>query len=154
MDVVEASSTAKPSQPALQGIRVLDLSRVLAGPWAAQILGDFGAQVLKVERPGEGDDTRRWGPPFLDAPTHADAAYFSCCNRNKEGLAIDFSRPEGASLISRLAAQSDVLIENIRVGHLRKYGLDYETLARNTPRLIYSPVTSFGQAGPYASRGG
>src|ERR1700730_1464137 len=124
MDVVEASSTAKPSQPALQGIRVLDLSRVLAGPWAAQILGDFGAEVLKVERPGEGDDTRHWGPPFLNASSHADAAYFSCCNRNKESLAIDFSRAAGADLVRSLAAQSDILIENFRVGQLKKYGLD------------------------------
>jgi crotonobetainyl-CoA:carnitine CoA-transferase CaiB-like acyl-CoA transferase len=154
MNGIEALSTDAAEQAALHGIRVLDLSRVLAGPWAAQILGDFGAEVLKVERPGEGDDTRRWGPPFLDAPAHADAAYFSCCNRNKEGLAIDFSRPEGASLIRRLAARSDVLIENFRVGHLRKYGLDYETLARNNPRLIYCSVTGFGQTGPYASRGG
>jgi crotonobetainyl-CoA:carnitine CoA-transferase CaiB-like acyl-CoA transferase len=154
MNGIEALFTNGSDQAALHGIRVLDLSRVLAGPWASQILGDFGAQVLKVERPGEGDDTRRWGPPFLDAPSHADAAYFSCCNRNKEGLAIDFSRPEGAGLIGRLAAQSDVLIENFRVGHLRKYGLDYETLARNNPRLIYCSVTGFGQTGPYAGRGG
>ena len=127
---------------------------MLAGPWASQILGDFGAEVLKVERPGEGDDTRRWGPPFLDAPSHADAAYYSCCNRNKEGLAIDFSQPEGASLIRRLAAQSDILIENFRVGQLQKYGLDYATLSTSNPRLIYCSVTGFGQTGPYASRGG
>jgi crotonobetainyl-CoA:carnitine CoA-transferase CaiB-like acyl-CoA transferase len=154
MNVVEASSTQKPGQPALHGIRVLDLSRVLAGPWAAQTLGDFGAEVLKVERPGEGDDTRHWGPPFLNASTDADAAYFSCCNRNKESLAIDFSRAAGATLVRRLAARSDILIENFRVGQLAKYGLDYATLSQDNPRLIYCSITGFGQTGPYAGRGG
>jgi crotonobetainyl-CoA:carnitine CoA-transferase CaiB-like acyl-CoA transferase len=140
---------------ALAGIRVLDLSRVLAGPWATQILGDFGAQVLKVERPGQGDDTRGWGPPFIgENPEDSDAAYFTCCNRNKEALAIDFSRPAGAALIRRLARASDILVENFRVGHLKKYGLDYSSLCSENPRLIYCSVTGFGQSGPYADRGG
>jgi len=151
----ETSSVIQNRSSALEGIRVLDLSRVLAGPWASQILGDFGAQVLKVERPGEGDDTRHWGPPFLESTTgNLDAAYFSCCNRNKEALAVDFSRPEGAALIRRLAAMSDIVIENFRVGHLVKYGLDYETLRSENPNLIYCSVTGFGQTGPYADRGG
>jgi crotonobetainyl-CoA:carnitine CoA-transferase CaiB-like acyl-CoA transferase len=140
---------------ALDGIRVLDLSRVLAGPWATQILGDFGAQVLKVEKPGQGDDTRGWGPPFIgENPEDADAAYFTCCNRNKEALAIDFSRPEGAALVRRLARSSDILVENFRVGHLKKYGLDYDSLYSENPRLIYCSVTGFGQSGLYADRGG
>jgi glutaryl-CoA transferase len=143
------------SAGALDDIRVLDLSRVLAGPWATQILGDFGAQVLKVERPGQGDDTRAWGPPFIGGdPEDSDAAYFTCCNRNKEALAIDFSRPEGAALIRRLAIRSDILVENFRVGHLKKYGLDYNSLISENPRLIYCSVTGFGQSGPYADRGG
>jgi len=139
---------------ALDGIRVLDLSRVLAGPWATQILGDFGAQVLKVEKPGQGDDTRAWGPPFICGNSDSDAAYFTCCNRNKEALAIDFARPEGAALIRRLALRSDILVENFRVGHLKKYGLDYDSLSSENPRLIYCSVTGFGQSGPYADRGG
>ena len=140
---------------ALDGIRVLDLSRVLAGPWATQILGDFGAHVLKVERPGQGDDTRDWGPPFISSELEdSDAAYFTCCNRNKEALAVDFSRPEGAALIRRLARDSDILVENFRVGHLKKYGLDYNSLCSENPRLIYCSVTGFGQSGPYADRGG
>ncbi len=151
---MDASAVNMHTPPALQGIRVLDLSRVLAGPWASQILGDFGAEVLKVERPGEGDDTRRWGPPFIEADSDAYAAYYSCCNRNKEGLAVDFARPEGADLIKRLARRSDIFIENFRVGQLRKYGLDYETLSQENPRLIYCSVTGFGQFGPYAGRGG
>jgi crotonobetainyl-CoA:carnitine CoA-transferase CaiB-like acyl-CoA transferase len=143
------------SAGALDGIRVLDLSRVLAGPWATQILGDFGAEVLKVERPGQGDDTRGWGPPFVGGELGvSDAAYFTCCNRNKEALAIDFSRPEGAALIRRLARDSDILVENFRVGHLKKYGLDYDSLRAENPRLIYCSVTGFGQVGPYADRGG
>ena len=140
---------------ALDGIRVLDLSRVLAGPWATQILGDFGAHVLKVERPGQGDDTRDWGPPFISSELEdSDAAYFTCCNRNKEALAVDFSRPEGAALIRRLARDSDILVENFRVGHLKKYGLDYNSLCSENPRLIYCSVTGFGQSGLYADRGG
>jgi crotonobetainyl-CoA:carnitine CoA-transferase CaiB-like acyl-CoA transferase len=143
------------SDGALKGIRVLDLSRILAGPWASQILGDLGAQVLKVEHPSEGDDTRHWGPPFLDSPAGSkDSAYFSCCNRNKEALAIDFSHPEGAALVRRLACSSHIIIENFRVGHLEKYGLDYAALRAEKPDLIYCSITGFGQTGPYASRGG
>jgi crotonobetainyl-CoA:carnitine CoA-transferase CaiB-like acyl-CoA transferase len=148
-----------PSMPrsdgALKGIRVLDLSRILAGPWASQILGDLGAQVLKVEHPSDGDDTRHWGPPFLDSPAGSrDSAYFSCCNRNKQALAIDFSHPEGAALVRRLACSSDIVIENFRVGHLEKYGLHHVALRAEKPDLIYCSITGFGQTGPYASRGG
>ena len=133
---------------------VLDLSRVLAGPWASQLLGDLGAEVIKVEQPGAGDDTRRWGPPFVQANQGQDAAYFMCANRNKLGIAIDFARPEGAELVRALARQADVVIENFKVGGLAKFGLDYATLARTNDRLIYCSVTGFGQTGPYASRGG
>jgi crotonobetainyl-CoA:carnitine CoA-transferase CaiB-like acyl-CoA transferase len=148
-------SSMPPTAGALKGIRVLDLSRILAGPWASQILGDLGAKVLKVEHPSEGDDTRHWGPPFLDSPAGSrDSAYFSCCNRNKEALAIDFSHPEGAALVRRLAGSSDIVIENFRVGHLEKYGLDYATLRAEKPDLIYCSITGFGQTGPYAKRGG
>lgn len=134
----------------LDGIRVLDLSRILAGPWATQMLGDFGAEIIKVERPGEGDDTRRWGPPFVggDGP----AAYFLTANRNKRSIAVDFTTPAGQALIRDLAAQSDVLVENYKVGGLAKYGLDYDSLAALNPRLIYCSITGFGQDGPYAQR--
>ena len=140
---------------ALHGLRVLDLSRVLAGPWAAQVLGDLGAEVIKVEPPDRGDDTRGWGPPFLhgaDGPS--DAAYFLCTNRNKRCIAIDFAQPEGAALVRQLAAQSDILLENFKTGGLAKYGLDYASLAALNPRLIYCSVTGFGHTGPYASRPG
>ena len=140
---------------ALDGLRVLDMSRVLAAPWAGQILGDFGAEVVKVEQPGQGDDTRRWGPPFLQGPDGpSDAGYFLAVNRNKRAVAIDFSKPEGVELLRRLAAQSDVLLENYKTGTLKRYGLDYETLSAVNPRLIYCSVTGFGQTGPYATRGG
>jgi crotonobetainyl-CoA:carnitine CoA-transferase CaiB-like acyl-CoA transferase len=139
----------------LSGLKVLDLSRVLAAPWATQILGDLGAEVLKVEQPGKGDDTRHWGPPFLeDGSRRPDAAYFFCANRNKRSVAIDFSRPEGAELVRRLAAGADILVENFRTGGLAKYGLDFATLHAANPRLIYLSVTGFGQTGPYAARGG
>lgn len=139
----------------LSGLRVLDLSRVLAAPWATQILGDLGAEVLKVEQPGRGDDTRGWGPPFLeDGSARPDAAYYLCANRNKRSLAIDFSRPEGADIIRRLAADADILVENFRTGGLAKYGLDAAALTAANPRLIYCSVTGFGQTGPYARRGG
>jgi len=137
----------------LAGLRVLDLSRVLAGPWASQILGDLGATVFKVEQPGMGDDTRRWGPPFLDDGSK-DAAYFLCCNRNKKALAIDLAKPEGAALVRRLAVGCDVVIENFRVGGLEKYGLDYASLSRENASLVYCSVTGFGQTGPYRDRGG
>jgi crotonobetainyl-CoA:carnitine CoA-transferase CaiB-like acyl-CoA transferase len=146
---------ATASRSPLSGLKVLDLSRVLAAPWAAQILGDLGAEVLKIEQPGKGDDTRHWGPPFLeDGSPRPDAAYFICANRNKRSVAIDFSRPEGAELVRRLAAGADILVENFRTGGLAKYGLDAATLRAVNPRLIYLSVTGFGQTGPYAARGG
>lgn len=138
---------------ALSGIKVLDLSRVLAGPWATQMLGDLGAEVLKIEQPGQGDDTRRWGPPVL-ADDSGDSAYYLCANRNKRSLAIDLAQPAGADLIRRLAAQSDVVVENFRVGGLAKYGLDYASLAAINPRLVYCSITGFGQDGPYRDKGG
>ncbi|WOK37210.1 CaiB/BaiF CoA-transferase family protein [Sphingomonas sp. C3-2] len=137
----------------LAGIRVLDLSRVLAGPWATQVLGDLGAEVLKIEQPGKGDDTRHWGPPFLDDGS-GDAAYYLAINRNKRSLEIDIAKPEGAEIIRKLALESDIVVENFRVGGLAKYGLDYASLARLKPDLIYCSVTGFGQDGPYADRGG
>jgi crotonobetainyl-CoA:carnitine CoA-transferase CaiB-like acyl-CoA transferase len=142
---------------ALDDIRVLDMSRVLAGPWATQILADLGAEVIKVEKPGEGDDTRRWGPPFLTDPgtgEPGDAAYYLAANRGKRSITVDLTAPEGQDIIRRLALQSDVLVENYKVGGLRKYGLDYESLSRVNPRLVYCSITGFGQTGPYAPRGG
>ncbi len=142
---------------ALEGIRVLDLTRVLAGPWCAQNLADLGADVIKVERPGAGDDTRGWGPPFLkdragrDTP---DAAYYLAANRNKRSVAIDLATPAGQRAVRDLAARSDVVLENYKVGQLAKYGLDYESLARINPRLVYCSVTGFGQTGPWAHRPG
>ena len=139
----------------LAGLKVLDLSRVLAAPWATQILGDLGAEVLKVERPGKGDDTRGWGPPFLqDGSARPDAAYYLCANRNKRSVAIDFAKPEGAALVRRLAADADVLVENFRTGGLAKHGLDAPALLAANPRLIYCSVTGFGHTRPYAARGG
>jgi crotonobetainyl-CoA:carnitine CoA-transferase CaiB-like acyl-CoA transferase len=141
----------------LNHIRVLDLSRILAGPWAGQTLADLGAEVIKVERPGIGDDTRGWGPPFLndvnDQPT-TDAAYFLSANRGKKSVSIDFTQAAGSELICRLAKQSDILLENFKVGGLAKYGLDYETLKKINPRLIYCSITGFGQTGPYRQRAG
>ncbi|MFH5924361.1 CaiB/BaiF CoA transferase family protein [Roseomonas xinghualingensis] len=146
---------AAPQPGPLTGIKVLDLSRVLAAPWATQILGDLGAEVLKVEQPGKGDDTRGWGPPFLeDGSARPDAAYYLCANRNKRSVAIDFAKPEGAALVRRLAAEADIVVENFRTGGLAKYGLDAATLIAANPRLIYCSITGFGQTGPYASRGG
>jgi crotonobetainyl-CoA:carnitine CoA-transferase CaiB-like acyl-CoA transferase len=142
---------------ALSHIRVLDLSRVLAGPWAGQLLGDLGAKVVKIERPVAGDDTRGWGPPFLkDAAGQdtRDAAYFLCANRNKQSVTIDFTRPEGQALIQALARDSDIVIENFKRGGLAPYGLDYAALSEINPRLIYCSITGFGQTGPYADRAG
>ncbi|MFZ5618120.1 MAG: CaiB/BaiF CoA transferase family protein [Pseudomonadota bacterium] len=141
---------------ALQGVRVLDLSRVLAGPWASQLLGDLGAEIIKIEKPGAGDDTRGWGPPFLkDASGETtDAAYFLSANRSKKSVAIDIADPEGAGLVRRIAASSDIFLENFKVGGLKKYGLDFESLARVNPRLVYCSITGFGQTGPYAPRAG
>ncbi|WP_200868069.1 CaiB/BaiF CoA-transferase family protein [Pseudomonas syringae USA007] len=142
---------------ALSHIRVLDLSRVLAGPWAGQILADLGADVIKVERPGCGDDTRAWGPPFLqDTAGHntTEAAYYLSANRNKQSVTIDFTRPEGQKLVRELAVKSDIVIENFKVGGLAAYGLDYASLKAINPRLIYCSITGFGQSGPYATRPG
>ena len=138
----------------LAGIRVLDLSRVLAGPWCTQLLADMGAEVIKVERPGAGDDTRHWGPPWHEHGDEKVAAYFLAANRGKKSAAIDFSRPEGAALVRRLAETSDVLVENFKVGGLAKFGLDAETLRAANPRLIYASITGFGQDGPSADRAG
>ncbi len=145
----------KPS--ALPHIKVLDLSRVLAGPWCTQMLADMGADVIKVEKPGDGDDTRHWGPPFLqdkDGNDTTHATYFTACNRNKRSVTIDMAKPEGQALIRQMAAQSDVVVENFKVGGLAKYGLDYESLKALNPRLIYCSITGFGQDGPYAERAG
>ncbi len=142
---------------ALSKIRVLDLSRVLAGPWAGQILADLGAEVIKVERPGSGDDTRHWGPPYIkdaEGNDSREAAYFQCANRNKQSLTLDFTQPEGQRLVRELAAQCDVVLENFKVGGLKAYGLDYESLKAVNPRLIYCSITGFGQNGPYAKRAG
>ena len=141
----------------LSGIRVLDLSRILAGPWAGQTMADLGAEVIKVERPGVGDDTRKWGPPFIaDAAGNqtADAAYFHCANRGKLSLTLDLSKPEGQRIARDLAAKSDILLENYKVGGLARYGLGYDDLAAVNPGLIYCSITGFGQTGPYAERAG
>lgn len=144
-------------QGALAGLRVLDLSRVLAGPWAGQLLADLGADVVKVERPGAGDDTRAWGPPWLadaDGESTGESAYYLSANRNKRSVTIDLSSPEGQSLVSRLASKADIVLENFKVGGLAQYGLDYASLKEANPGLIYCSITGFGQSGPYASRAG
>ena len=141
----------------LAGYKVLDMSRVLAGPWAGQMLADLGAEVVKIERPNQGDDTRHWGPPYLqdqDGNNSSDAAYFFCTNRGKQSVTVDITEPEGQEIIRQLAVQCDVLIENYKVGGLEKYGLDYGSLAEINPRLIYCSITGFGQTGPYAERPG
>ncbi|PLW78020.1 CaiB/BaiF CoA transferase family protein [Cohaesibacter celericrescens] len=146
---------------ALSHIRVLDLSRILAGPWASQILGDMGADIIKIERPVTGDDTRGWGPPYLPAfedsaqeNTQPDAAYFACTNRNKRSLALDITAPEGQALVRELVKQSDVVLENFKVGGLAKYGLDYASLSAIKPDLVYCSITGFGQTGPDAHKAG
>lgn len=142
---------------ALAGLRVLDLSRILAGPWCTQILGDLGADVIKVEKPGVGDDTRSWGPPFLpDAlgGTSSTATYFACCNRNKRSVTIDLAKPEGQALVRELALNSDIVVENFKTGGLAAYGLDAESLRALNPRLVYCSITGFGHSGPYAERAG
>jgi formyl-CoA transferase len=138
----------------LDGIRVLDLSRVLAGPWATQALADLGAEVIKVEQPGQGDDTRHWGPPWHETGEERVAAYFLAANRGKRSVAIDFSTEEGAALVRKMAASADVVVENFKVGGLKKFGLDAESLRNDNPRLIYASITGFGQDGPYAARAG
>ncbi len=138
----------------LKGLKVLELARILAGPWIGQTLADLGADVIKVESPA-GDDTRTWGPPFVEGEDgHLDAAYFHACNRGKRSVVLDFTTEEGQEAVQRLAAQSDVLLENFKVGGLAKYGLDYESMKKINPRLIYCSVTGFGQDGPYAHRAG
>jgi crotonobetainyl-CoA:carnitine CoA-transferase CaiB-like acyl-CoA transferase len=141
---------------ALDGVRILDLSRVLAGPWATQLLADLGAEVIKVEKPGEGDDTRRWGPPYVESADGArrEAAYFLSANRGKKSVAVQLASAEGAGLIRHLAAQCDVLVENFRVGGLARFGLDYASLREVNPGLVYCSITGFGQDGPYAERAG
>lgn len=145
-------SSAKP----LAGIRVLELARILAGPWCGQSLADLGADVVKVERPGQGDDTRTWGPPFAETESgeRLEAGYYLATNRGKRSITVEMDTPEGQATIRRLAAKADILVENFKVGGLRKYGLDYESLSALNPRLIYCSVTGFGQDGPYAHRGG
>lgn len=144
------------AEPPLKGVRVVELARILAGPWAGQLLADLGADVIKVESPDGGDDTRKWGPPFVVSHDgeNLSAAYYHSCNRGKRSIAIDFSTPEGAETIRRLVATSDVLIENFKLGGLKKYGLDYESLKVINPRLVYCSITGFGQDGPYAPRAG
>ncbi len=147
--------TARPG--ALDHLKVLDLSRVLAGPYCAQMLADLGADVIKVERPGDGDDTRKWGPPFMpdaDGNPTSHATYFHCTNRNKRGITVDIATPQGQAIIRQIAAQSDIVVENFKVGGLKAYGLDYDSLKALNPRLIYCSVTGFGQTGPYAQRAG
>lgn len=142
---------------ALSHLRVLDLSRVLAGPWASQLLADLGAEVIKIEKPGSGDDTRGWGPPWLadgaGEPTR-EAAYFLCTNRNKRSLTVDIAHPEGQAIVRELAADADVVLENFKVGGLAAYGLDHASLRALNPKLVYCSITGFGQDGPYAARAG
>lgn len=144
------------AQPPLHGIRVIELARILAGPWAGQLLADLGADVIKVESPDGGDDTRKWGPPFVEGHDgeNLSAAYYHSCNRGKRSIAVDFSTPEGAETVKKLVATADVLIENFKLGGLKKYGLDYESLKAVNPRLVYCSITGFGQDGPYAPRAG
>jgi formyl-CoA transferase len=148
--VAEASGVTAP----LAGIRVLDLSRVLAGPWCTQLLADLGAEVIKIEKPGTGDDTRQWGPPWVEHEGHRVAAYFLSANRGKRSAAIDVSAEEGAALVRRLANESDIVVENFKVGGLAKYRLDAKSLRDLNPRLIIASITGFGQDGPYAERAG
>lgn len=153
----DAAGTAGPGVGCLSHLRILDLSRVLAGPWCAQLLADLGAEVIKVERPGSGDDTRGWGPPYLkdaEGRDTTEAAYYLAANRGKRSITVNLAHPEGQRLVRELAARSDVLVENYKVGQLAKYGLDYATLAALNPRLVYCSITGFGQHGPYKDRAG
>ena len=141
----------------LSGFRVLDLSRILAGPWASQMLADLGAEVIKIERPGSGDDTRGWAPPHIpdgEGNSSGEAAYFHSANRGKRSVAINLTHPDGQALIRELVKKSDVVIENYKVGGLAKYGLDYHSLSAINPKLVYCSITGFGQTGPYANRAG
>ncbi len=150
-----------PGNKPLTGIKVLDLSRILAGPWATQCLADYGAEVWKIEKPGEGDDTRHWGPPFvksdageLGSKADGDAAYFLAANRNKKSICINLSQAQGQDLVKQLAAKADIVVENYKVGGLKKYGLDYKSLSKINPKLIYLSITGFGQTGPNAQQPG
>jgi len=145
-----------PQKGPLAGVRVLELARILAGPWCGQTLADLGAEVIKVEQPGAGDDTRGWGPPFMEDKDggRLSSSYNLACNRGKRSIAVDFATPDGQRIIKKLAARSDVLIENFKFGGLKKYGLDYESLSKDNPRLIYCSITGFGQDGPYKTRAG
>src|SRR5262249_26790981 len=138
----------------LKGLKVLDLTRILAGPWATQLLADFGADVIKIERPGEGDDTRGWGPPFIETNEDVFSAYYLAANRGKKSIAIDFSRPEGRKLVAALAKTADIVVENFKVGGLKRFELDYETLSATNPALIHCSISGFGQTGPYKDKPG
>jgi crotonobetainyl-CoA:carnitine CoA-transferase CaiB-like acyl-CoA transferase len=144
------------AEPPLKGVRVIELARILAGPWGGQVLADLGADVIKIENPDGGDDTRKWGPPFVMSHDgeNLSAAYYHSTNRGKRSIAVDFSTPEGAETVRKLVATADVLIENFKVGGLKKYGLDYDSLKAINPRLVYCSITGFGQDGPYAPRAG
>ncbi len=160
----QTNNTNAKSPQALQGVRVLDLTRILAGPWCTQTLADLGADVIKIERPAKdasegqgGDDTRRWGPPFLkdkDGHDSVESAYFMCANRNKRSVTCDISQPAGQALIRKLVMQCDVVVENFKVGDLARYGLDYASLSKLKPSLVYCSITGFGQTGPYKDRAG
>ncbi len=141
----------------LSGLRVLDMSRILAGPWCGQLLADLGAEVIKIERPGKGDDTRAWGPPFLQDSAGNDtseSAYYLCANRGKQSITLDIAKPAGQVIARELAQHADILLENYKVGDLKRYGLDYETLSALNPRLVYCSITGFGQSGPLKDRAG
>jgi len=156
LDLMVDSNTKKSNGP-LQGVKVLDLSRILAGPWATQLLGDYGAEIIKVERPGSGDDTRSWGPPWLgsgDAGTDRTAAYFLSANRNKRSITIDISHPDGIEIVRKLVLECDVFVENFKVGTLARYGLDYASLRALRPELIYCSVSAYGQTGSRAAEPG
>ena len=153
---MNSDPTASAHGAPLSGVRILDLSRVLAGPWATQLLADLGAEVIKIERPGAGDDTRHWGPPFTTRTdgSRGDAAYFLCANRGKQSVALDIASPEGADIIRRMAADADVVVENFKTGGLKKYGLDWDSLKAVNPKLVYCSITGFGQTGPRAHQAG
>lgn len=151
------SGVSIPAPPPLRGLRVLDLSRILAGPTCTQLLADLGAEVIKIERPGRGDDTRGWGPPFLrdkDGRETGESAYYLCANRGKKSLALDIARPEGQAIVRAIAAESDIVVENFKRGDLARHGLDYASLADTMPRLIWCSITGFGATGPMADRPG
>ncbi|MVW77635.1 CaiB/BaiF CoA transferase family protein [Bordetella sp. 02P26C-1] len=139
---------------ALNGVRVIDLSRILAGPWCTQNLADLGAEVIKIEKPGSGDDTRQWGPPYLEGDGQQMSAYFMACNRGKRSICLDFKTEEGRARLLQLIPSADVLVENYRAGTLKRYGLDYESLAKINPRLVYASITGYGQSGPKSQRSG